>query len=264
MQFEQPFLRAGACVLLMASVAAASAQADAPSASVDVGVLRHTLSDGYGSWTQQFVRGVYQAGAADTWNAELVHARQFGDRGTLLVLGNTHQFDERWYASLSAAGSNGGFFFPRARVDLSLNRKWLATRKLVGTLGLTAIDAKDGHRDRSVLLGVAYYFDSPWVLEGGVRLNRSNPGRVASNGKYAAVTYGRQQRQILALRYGFGSEAYQYVGPSALLVDFDSHVWNATWRAWLAPRRGIQVRAEAYRNPFYARRGVELAAFQEF
>lgn len=262
MQPDLTLARALLCALLAAGPAFAQ---DGPaSATLDAGALRHTLSDGYGSWTHQFVRGVLQTGAADTWNAELVHARQFGDSGTLVVLGNTHRFDDRWHASVSLAGSSGGFFFPHARLDLSASRKWLANKNLVGTLGVTAVDSKDGHRDRSVLLGASYYFDSPWVLEAGVRVNRSNPGRVMSNGKYLAATYGRHRQQIVSLRYGFGSEAYQYVGPDALLVDFSSRVWTATWRTWLRPRQGIALRAEAYRNPYYARRGVELSAFQEF
>lgn len=264
MQLKQTFRHAALCGMLAAPLAPALAQGAAPTASVEIGALRHTLSDGYGSWTHQFVRGTVQAGADDTWNAELVNARQFGDRGTLIVLGNTHRFDERWYGSVFVAGSSGGFFFPHARLDVSASRKWLAQGNLVSTLGLTAVDAKDGHKDRSVLLGASYYFDSPWMVEGGLRINRSNPGQVVSNGKYLAVTYGRQQQQIVSLRYGFGSEAYQYVGANALLVDFDSNVRTATWRKWLRPHQGFQLRAEAYHNPFYDRRGIELAAFQEF
>jgi YaiO family outer membrane protein len=262
MQLDLTLRCAALCALMAAGPA--GAQEGAPTASVDAGLLRHTLSDGYGTWTQQFVRGVFGTSASDTWNAEVVHAREFGDSGTLFVVGNTHQFGERWYTSVAASGSSGGFFFPHARLDLTANRKMLAHKNLVGTLGVTAVDSKDGHRDRSVLLGATYYFDSPWVLEGGIRMNRSNPGRVGSNGKYVAATWGRHHQQIVSLRYGFGSEAYQYVGPDALLVDFNSRVWTATWRTWLRPRQGIQLRAEAYRNPFYDRRGIELSAFQEF
>ena len=265
MQFKQTFPRAALCgVLAAASAAPAEAQSAAPTATIEAGALHHTLSDNYGSWNSQFLRGSLQAGTSDTWNAELVNSRQFGEHGTLLVLGNTHQIDERWYSSVSVAGSSGGFFFPHVRVDLSANRKWLRQRNLVSTLSFTAIDSKDGHKDRSLLLAMAYYFDSPWVVQGGIRINRSNPGQVVSNGKYLAVTYGRYQQQMLSLNYGFGSEAYQYVAPNALLVDFNSRALTATWRKWLRPRQGFQVRAEAYSNPFYDRRGIELSVFQEF
>lgn len=250
------------CSMIVAVLACCGTAAAQP-VTVEAGALRHTLSEGYGRWTHQFVRGAWQGGA-DSWNVELVNARQFADRGTLLVLGNTHRFDERWYSSASVSGSSGGFFFPQARLDLAANRKWLAQRQLISTLGITAVNAKDGHRDRSLLLAATYYFDSPWVLEGGLRINRSNPGQVVSRASYLAATYGRHQQQILSLRYGFGAEAYHQVGAHALLVDFKSNVWTATWRRWVRPRQGFQLRAESYHNPFYDRRGVELSAFQEF
>ncbi len=237
--------------------------ASAP-AMLEAGVLHHTLTDGFGNWQDVFVRGNLRTDSADLWNAELVHSKHFGANGTLFVLGNTHDFDARWYSNVSVSGSSGGFFLPNFRFDVTANRKWLAQSNFVTKLGLTSVRAKDGHEDRSLLLGATYYFQIPLVLEGGVHINRSNPGQVMSHNKFLALTYGRDKERIVSLVHSVGSEAYQYIGAQALLVDFDSHASTATWRQWLRPRQGFQLRAEAYHNPYYSRHGVELALFQEF
>lgn len=231
---------------------------------VEAGAGRQNLTAGLGQWTDVFVRANLRAGNGDLWQAELVNAKHFGERGTLLAIGNTHNFNADWYTNVAVAGSSGGFFFPNLRMDVTANRKWLAARNLITSLGVTAINAKDGHQDRTLLLGAVYYLPSSWVVDGGIRVNRSNPGSVASTNKNLALSYVRDKDRIVSLRHSFGNEAYQYIEAHALLVNFDSRSTLLTWREWLAPGRGIQLRAEAYHNPYYNRRGVELAGFMEF
>jgi YaiO family outer membrane protein len=255
---------AGAAALLAAAAGGAAAQ-DGNTGTVEAGVLHHSLSDGYGSWNHQFVRGSLRTSDATVWNADLVNARQFGAHGTLVAGGVTHVFNDDWYGSLG--GSHGSsFFFPQARGDAVINRKLGAARNVVATVGLTAVNAHDGHRDRSVLLGLSWYLQNAWVLQGGVRINRSNPGGVMANVKYVAATWGYNKQQYIALRYDMGEEAYQFIGADSndLLVNFRSNVFSGTWRKWLAPTYGLQLRAEAYHNPFYNRRGLEAALFKEF
>ena len=62
------------------------------------------------------------------------------------------------------------------RVDATLYRKFLPGRNLVGSVGVGYYNAPDGHTDRSLSLGAAYYFEAPWIVEGGVRLNTQQPG----------------------------------------------------------------------------------------
>jgi hypothetical protein len=45
----------------------------------------------------------------------------------------------------AAAGSSGGFFFPALRVDAQLNKKWLARRQLITSVGGGYFKAKDVH-----------------------------------------------------------------------------------------------------------------------
>lgn len=261
--FSLPLVRGAAVAVACLGWCAGAGAADA-SGMLEIGALKHTLTAGFPDWRHQFVRGNLRTDVDNLWDADLVHATRFNDAGTMLVLGNTHQFSPLWYGNFSVAASSGGFYFPSLRMDVAANRKWGAQRKLVTTAGLTAFNAKDGHRDRSLLLGLTYYFDIPLVIEGGVRINRSNPGAVVSRARYVAMTYGQEQRQIISLRHGFGKEAYQLIGANALLVNLNSDVSTFTWRQWLRPRQGFQLRAEKYGTPFYRRRGVELALFQEF
>lgn len=234
------------------------------SGMLEAGIMHHGLSAGYGVWNGQFVRGVLQTDAVNVWNGEIVHASQFGDSGVLLASGLTHTINPDWFVAGGVSTSAGGFFLPRLRLDLSISRKWLEQRNLVTTVGVTVANAKDGHSDRSVLLAAAYYFERPWVVEGGVRLNQSNPGGIASTTVFVAGTYGREKWRLVSLRYQFGTEAYQLIGNSAALADFRSDAWTLTWREWVARDYGFQLRVESYRNPTYGRQGVELSVFKDF
>jgi YaiO family outer membrane protein len=262
MRLDRRHLLAG--VMLAAAAAPGAVRAQANDLMLEAGVIHHQLTAGFPAWNHAFVRGSWRSGPSDVWLGEVVDAREFGDRGQLFVLGDTHSFDPRWYGSLAVAMSSHGFFYPHARVDATVNRKWGAQSNVVTTVGITAVNAKDGHADRSILLGLSYYAPGPWLAEAGMRLNRSNPGRVDSRSQYLALTYVQAQRRIVSLRQGWGDEAYQYIGSAALLVNFPSRTTTATWREWVLPHAGFQLRAEAYHNPYYDRRGLEVAVFREF
>jgi len=234
------------------------------SGSIEAGVMHHRLSAGYGSWNGQFVRGALQTGENTVWNGELLNTAQYGDSGVLAAAGVTHTLNDKWFVSGAVSTSGGGFFLPRLRLDLTLNRKWLDALNLVTTVGFTAVNAKDEHRDRSVLLAASYYFAQPWIVEGGVRLNNSNPGSVNSAAWYVAATWGQDKKRMLSLRYGRGEEAYQLTGSAATLASFYSSGLTFTWREWFSPEWGAQFRADGYRSPNYDRYGVELSVFRDF
>lgn len=234
------------------------------SGSLEAGGLHHSLTARYQNWNGQFIRGVLRSDSNNVWGAEIVDSREFGDEGTLLVLENTHTFNDRWYSAVSASGSNGGFYLPRLRLDVTVSKKWLTRRNLVTSIGVTAVNAKDGHQDRSMLLSTSYYFDAPWVIEHGTRTNVSNPGLVLSSSSYVAATYGRDKQQIMSLRFGYGQEAYQYIGANAPIVNFKSQILTWTWRKWIRQQQGFQMRTEWYHNQYYDRRGIEVSAFKEF
>lgn len=255
------------CALTFGTMLSAAHAADGNETEhgfVEAGAFHHALDAGYPAWNGIFARGQLRTDERNLWNAEVVHAAEFGDAATVVSIGNRHDFTDRWYTTEALALSASNIIFPTTRVDLTANRRWLPGANFITTAGVTFSHSADGHADHSLLLAGTYYFDLPLVLETGIRFNVSNPGGVRSNYKYVVGTAGRVKDQLFSLRYAFGNEAYQYISPDALLVNFDSYTVTGTWRKWLNVRTGFQVRTELYHNPYYNRRGIELAAFREF
>jgi YaiO family outer membrane protein len=221
------------------------------------------LTNGFGYWAGGYARGVVTKGN-NIWNAEVNGQREFGDAGVYLAAGDTYNFNPDWYGSLTAGSSVGGFFWPRFRADGFLNKKWMGRKQLITTFGFGYYAAKDVHRDHSFFVGSTYYFTKPWILEEGIRFNISNPGSVFSPAAFVAVTQGRNQQHYITLRTGFGKEAYQLVGPTVALTDFQSQTLTVTWRQWVGTNWGVNLVGDYYHSPFYARGGASFGFFREF
>jgi YaiO family outer membrane protein len=172
--------------------------------------------------------------------------------------------DPRWYASAGVASSAGGFFWPKLRMDLAIHRKWLAGRQLVTSLGVGYFDAKDFHTDRSLQLGAAWYLRAPWVLQGGISVNRSSPGAVISRSGFLAATYGRDRERFLSLRWGAGRQAYQPFPALDLRVDVPFHQLTGTWREWLGRDFGLNLMVDWSASDTHDQATVELGFFREF
>lgn len=242
---------------------AAPVDADARPLHLELTGGMQSLSNGYGHWREAGVRGSYTTGR-HVIQGELTTSRRFNDSGTYAGIGDTYTFNEDWYGALSVGVGHSAFYLPKYRIDGTLNRKWLADRNLVTSIGAGYYDAPDGHTDRSVTLGAAYYFQSPWIVEGGVRLNRSNPGKVRTHQQFVAATYGRPGNDVVTGRYAWGGEGYLAVGPSTQLVDFDSEEASLAWRHWLSADTGLLFSVNRYRNPLYTRSGATVGVFRDF
>ena len=227
--------------------------------SIELRVGAQRVTQGYGDWSEAAVFGTYRAGA-HLLQAELASQRRFHDHGTYFALTDTYTLDADWYASLAAGAGDGAFFLPRYRVDAFIHRKLLADRSLVASLGWGHYRAPDGHIDRSVTLGAAYY-SAPWVLQAAARRNESDPGSVEAWQYVVAATYGRQGRDLVIGRYGWGRESYLAIGPATSIVDFASREASLQWRHWLGPTQGFALALEHYRNPLYERSGASIAWF---
>ncbi|HSY66680.1 MAG TPA: YaiO family outer membrane beta-barrel protein [Terriglobales bacterium] len=222
-----------------------------------------TLTNGFGYWSGGYARGVVTSGH-NVWNAEVNGQHEFGDSGVYLGAGDIYNFNPDWYGSLTIGSSVGGFFWPRFRGDGFINKKWMAHKQLITTFGFGYYAAKDVHRDHSFFVGTTYYFTTPWILEEGIRFNVSNPGSVFSPAGFVALTHGRNLRQYLTLRAGFGVEAYQLVGPTVALTDFESQTLTVTWRRWVGESWGVNLVGDSYHSPFYTRGGASFGFFREF
>jgi YaiO family outer membrane protein len=274
-----------ALLLSLASALAASAQQDSTTAAspqqagtdvptapapdktltnyVEVGGSYRQLSNDFGDWSGGYARGVYAEGK-NIWNGEVNGQHEFGDAGVYLAAGDTYNFNPDWYASLTLGSSVGGFFWPRFRADAFLNHKLLSRKQLIATLGYGYYASKDVHRDQSVFLGTTYYFQKPWIIEDGIRFNVSNPGVVFSPAGFVAVTEGTNKHHYVTVNAGFGEEAYQIVGPTTVLTQFQSQNLTITWRQWTGKNWGFNFVADYYHSPFYQRGGGSFGLFKEF
>jgi YaiO family outer membrane protein len=230
---------------------------------VEAGGSYRQLTNGYGNWSGGYATGVLTTGR-NVWNAEINGQHEFGDAGAYLAAGDTFTFNPSWYASLTVGSSAGGFFWPRFRADAFVNRKSGGRKQFVTTLGYGYFASKDVHRDQSVFVGTIYYFQGPWIIEDGVRLNMSNPGVVFSPSGFVAVTEGRDKHHYVTVNAGLGREGYQLVGPTTVLTRFPSQNVTITWRQWVARSWGFNFVADYYHNPSYERGGGSLGFFWEF
>lgn len=231
--------------------------------SLQLDTSAQSLSAGYGNWRDVTLRGAYGIGA-HVLQGELSAQHRFDKDGSFVGVSDTYTFDEDWYGSVALGGGDGAFFLPRYRVDATLYRKLLSDRRLVSSVGLGYYSAPDGHTDRSLSLGLVYYFDAPWIAEGGVRFNRSNPGGVQTQQQFLALTYGHDKQDLMSARYGWGGEGYLATSASTQLVNFKSSEASVSWRHWLNQRTGLLVGVNRYTNPLYRRTGVTVGIFHDF
>jgi YaiO family outer membrane protein len=230
---------------------------------VETGGSYLALSNGFGYWAGGYTHAVYDHGN-NVWNAELNAQHEFGDAGAYFAVGDTHTFNANWYGSLTVGSSAGGFFWPRFRTDGFINRKWMGRKQLITTAGFGYYAAKDVHRDRTFFVGSTYYFEKPWIVEGGMYFNLSSPGAAFAPAGFVAVTQGRNKHQYVVARVGFGEEAYQLIGPTVSLNQFQSQTLTLTWRKWIGTNWGFNFVGDYYHNPFYNRGGSSFGFFKEF
>ena len=237
--------------------------ADATRRNLELSAGAQNLTAGYGSWRDLTLRGTYGTGS-HVLQGELSAQNRFNKSGTFVGISDTYTFNDDWYGSLALGAGDGAFYLPRYRVDATLYRKLLADRSLVSSVGVGYYSAPDGHTDRSVSLGLAYYFDAPWIAEGGVRVNSSDPGGIRTQQQFVALTYSRSKQDQVSARYGWGGEGYLALTANTQLVNFRSNEASLTWRHWVNPSSGILVGVNRYSNPLYRRTGITVGLFHDF
>ena len=221
------------------------------------------LSAGFGNWRDVTLRGTYGL-PSHVLQGELSLTRRFNKDGAFIGLSDTYTINEDWYTNVAVGFGDGAFYLPRYRLDATLYKKWLPARNLVTSIGAGVYKAPDGHSDNSVSLGLVYYFDAPWIAEGGVRLNSSNPGSIRTQQQFLALTYGRNKEDLITVRHGWGNEGYQTITANRQLVNFASNETSISWRHWVAPRTGVVAGINRYTNPFYNRSGLNIGIFHDF
>ena len=231
---------------------------------IEAGIGHHQLTSGYQDWDIYYLKGGWQQNESNIWDWTIEHQDRFGGSGLYFLAGLTHIFNDDWFGSISFGTSKSGFFLPRQRIDAFINRKLLPDKNLVLTFGAGYIDEKNVHTTNSLYLGATYYFESPWVIAGGIRWNISSPGSVSSTRQIVALSWIHEKDRHITFNLDWGNEAYQFIDATVSLVDFSSNIASITWREWLQQDWGSNVVVERYDNPFYQRNGITVGIFKEF
>ncbi|MGY8905323.1 MAG: YaiO family outer membrane beta-barrel protein [Burkholderiales bacterium] len=234
-----------------------------PTRNLELTLGAQRLTNGFGNWRDTTLRGAYEIGS-HVLQGELSAKREFNESGVFAGISDTYTFNADWYGSLSIGAGDGAFYLPKVRVDGALYKKWLDKRNLVTSVGLGYYDAPAGNTDRNLNFGATYYFDAPFIAEAGIRFNRSNPGSISTHQQFVALTYGHVGQYLITGRYGEGGEGYQTIAQNTQLVNFQSREASLAWRHWITVNSGFLISAEAYRNPNYQRRGINVGLFTQF
>ncbi len=252
----------------VATAATESAPASQPkpfhSGSVEFGAGYGSMSAGYSAAVDMYLHAAIDQNSKTQWSGDASRAQEFGDTGYLLGGGITRDFTGSLYGDLHMGGSSGGFFLPVLTVEGNLHKKWMSQKQLATSFGIGYDRAKDEHRDTRLLASAKYFFERPWMLEGGMTFNLSAPGTVFSHSQFVAIRQGRDKKYFVTLRGEFGSEAYQVIGPSTSISDFKSHSVTLTWQQWVHASWGLNFGGLYYSNPSFQRKGVQLGIFKAF
>jgi YaiO family outer membrane protein len=193
----------------------------------------HQVTNGFGDWHGARLRAVVPAGSRSVFFLEGVGQRAFRDDGFYATVAHQLAAGDDWITYLGIGAGSGEFVFPDLRVDATVTRKLLPSRRLLVSVGGTWVRSKDVYRDRTAVAALTGYLGATAVLEVGGRFNWSSPGEVASQRAYAALTLGRSGRRYLVLRGAGGSEAYQLTGSGATEHKFNSTEASLSWRECL-------------------------------
>jgi YaiO family outer membrane protein len=230
---------------------------------VEFGGSYSSLNNNFNSWGDAYLRGV-MGNEHNTFNAEITREGRYGDSGWFYDLGWTHMFGPNWYSEIYGGISTGGFFLPKRRLDTFINRKLLPRKQLVLGVGYGYDKSKTVNAADRYQLGGTYYFERPFVLQGGATWTVAQPGTIVARSQYAAVTEGHAKEHYITLRAEIGREGYELVGPQTALFNFVVHNYSATWRQWLGTNWGINAAFDRESNAAFTRNGGTLGLFLDF
>jgi YaiO family outer membrane protein len=223
-----------------------------------------TLSNNLPTWRDAYLRGVMSTGK-NSFDGETTRQERYGDTGWFFGLGWTRVLSENWYTDLHFGSSTvSGFFLPKARVDGFLNRKLLARKQLVMTGGFGYDRSKTVNSAYRVQVNGTYYFEHPFVLQGGVTWTRANPGAIVARSQWAAITQGHEKEHYISLRAEIGREGYELIGPQTALFDFVVHNYSLNYRQWLGVNWGFNAALEHEGNLSFKRNGGTVGIFMDF
>jgi YaiO family outer membrane protein len=231
---------------------------------IELGGSHSGVSSNNPSWNEFYAHAV-MSGGKNTYDLNAARQSRWGDSGWFLSAGLTRILSENWYTELSAGTSPpGGFFLPKFRVDGALNRKLLSRKQLVANVGLGYDKSKIANKALRTTVGATYYFNRPWILQGGVSFTRSDPGAVLARSQFLAITEGHEKEHYISVRAEIGREGYELIGPAVSVFDFPVHNISASWRQWVGFNWGLTFTVNRDHTPYYTRTGGTAGIFLDF
>ncbi len=229
----------------------------------ELGTMLHRYSDDISPWNALYFRLQVPSGSRNLWLGEVVAEDRLGEQAFVYKLEYVLDQD-RWFGRVGFQTSTRSIYTPKWRGDLRLGLKTGPERRLLLMGSGFHQSVWDGHEDTGFGPEFQYYGVRPWILQGGARWTFSTPGDVWSHYVHAALTVGRYGTRNVTLGGGFGTEAYQVLGPLDILVDFSSWTAQLTWREWISRKAGFTISGIWYENDYYRRGGVEAGLFIHF
>jgi YaiO family outer membrane protein len=262
--FSRSFLTPVWSVLVLTAASPFSAHA----VQATVEATTSALSDGYGSQESQSLNLVWQGGAATANSVAQVlleHKRAFGEKAAILAVNYGWDLSELDRVNLAVSGSDAPTIAARWRLDAQYSRKLGAAKNIVGSVGGFISSTADGHRDRSAIVSAAWYAAEKHVVEGGLRIARSDPGGQTASRVFGVYTWGLVGHDTVTVRAEGGREAYQSLGEAKIAVaNFSSQEIGLNWRHWLTAEAGLGLNAASYSNPTYRKNTLGVNAFFNF
>jgi YaiO family outer membrane protein len=217
----------------------------------------------FAPWGDAYLRGVMSRGS-NALTGELIRQVRYSDTGWYYNLGWNRTWSPNWFSEVSAGSSTHGFFLPKFRTDALINHKVLPSRRLVLMAGVGYDKSKTVNTATRLQAGGTYYFERPFVLQGGVTWTRANPGPILARSQFLALTQGHDKEHYISVRAEIGREGYELIGPRATLFNFVIHNYSANWRQWIGTNWGVNLAFERQQNPSFRRNGGTLGIFMDF
>ena len=214
------------------------------------------MTNGYGHARLLSLRGMAVT-SLGVVQGELTQQSRFGYSGNYGSVALTHDFSPDYYSTVSV-GTGNSPLFSSWRVDGTGYRKFGSERQYVAGIGAYYAKGNESARSDQGLLFTGITYLSGLVVEGGVRLNWADPGRILGPSEYLAATFGNDDRRAIIVRYEHAKETYKVLPGGPELVNFKSNTVNLQWRERISRISMLLAGLEYYQSPLYDRLSFNL------
>ncbi len=255
------FLKFFSLLVLLGVSAAAPAFAEN---GVELEFTHSSLTSGYSTWNDVNTRTYLFSESNNQFIFEADYKNHFDQSAGVLGVNYTRTYDANWYQDFSATAGTNTEILPGLVLFSEIHRKFLENHNLVLGFGVGYNLDKSPYTDQNALIDAVFYLGENWVIQGGIRENRSSPGPVWTARFYGASTYYVTKLVEATLKFESGREGYTVVGANDFKNEFYSSELTAQLRYWLRSDLAIKGGVALYENDFYRRNSYSISLFKNF